>query len=450
MRVETFRSERLSLLQSCLAEHICAQDPELQVVRNAAAHPRMQSFVQMGQRFKHLRRGDPLPPPPLKPASDNDPMAPPSLDHCAHAAIEVIFGDLSEKAQALVELRPFGTCDAGWIRVLMTYFKFLWMRGAIPYIAPQSPMDSRLEVLPERCRIGVIGDWGTGTSIALDVLRHVARFRDQEPAVPFLLLHLGDVYYSGLAAEYARFVAQCRQLFPKEPIFTLSGNHDMYSGGKPFYDTIATLNEPPCVQKTSFFCLRNRFWQFQAMDTGLHDRDAFAVHSPVTYLEPAEVKWQQQQLNDAGDRKVVLLSHHPPFSAFSSVGREGTSDVFVNAQLLSCFDGSAPEGDGTDYLKKVVLWLFGHEHSTIIYEPNHGCERARCVGSSAIPAVATDNPYKEATQAVRWHQDIQLASSNGIFSHGYAVMDIDGSDGSISYYQYPAPEGHDLLYREHL
>jgi hypothetical protein len=450
MRHETFRSSRLSLLQSCVAEQIYAKDPGAKMKRNPTPHPYMQAIIRAGHRYKHLRPGDPLPPIPRNPSPEPLPTDVAALDHCTHALLQLIFGNLREKTEALVILSPFGTCDAGWISVLAAYMKFWLLSGKIPYIAPRALTDSRLEVLPERCRIGIIGDWGTGTELALEVLTQVARFRDQEPAVAFILLHLGDVYYSGIAPEYARFVEQCRQLFPKEPIFTLSGNHDMYCGGKPFYDTIATLNEPPFVQKTSYFCLRNRFWQFQAMDTGLHDRDAFEPHAPETFLEPEEVKWQQAQLNDSGSRKVVIVSHHPPFSAFSSIGREGSGDVFVNKRLLSTFDGSAPDGDRTNHLKNVVLWLFGHEHSSIIYKPSHGVERGRCIGSSAIPAQADDNPYKVATKTIPWHQDIQLALKDDLYSHGYAVMDIDGTRGTISYYQYPAPAGQDLLYKEDL
>jgi hypothetical protein len=437
-------------VQSSVAEVFDAVDPASRAIGSAAAHPRMQAIIAAAERFKSLRPGEKIPAPPPRPSGGIAPSAEPVLEHCAGALLELVFGTLSEKAHAVVELNPFGSCDAGWLRVLASYLKFLWLRGRIPYIPPQSAASSRLEVLPERSRLGIIGDWGTGTETALEVLRQLARFRDAEPAVPFILLHLGDVYYAGIASEFARFVMQCRALFPKEPIFTLSGNHDMYCGGKPYYDTIASLNEPPFVQKTSFFCLRNRFWQFQAMDTGLHDRDAFEVDRELTYLEPEEVIWQQQQLKDAGDRKVVLLSHHPPFSAFGSVGYEGTADLFVNRQLLSTFDGTAPAGDGTNYLGKVVLWLFGHEHNTIIYKPNYGVERGVCLGSSAIPVVLADEPYAEATKTVSWRDDIRLALRGDEFSHGYAVMDISGAQGTISYYQYPAPEGQDLLYREQL
>ena len=444
MRVQTFRSRRLSLLQSAVAEHIYAHDQAALARRDAAQHPRMQAVVAAAEAFKTLTPSDPLPAAPPPPTVAGG--APP-LEHCAHAVLELIFGKLRDRIRAVHELSPFGHCDPGWLTVLKDYLEHLWWGGKIPYIAPSAATDSVITALPNQCRIGIIGDWGTGTDAAMLVLKEVARCRDCEPHLPFILLHLGDVYYSGTASEYARFTEQIRQVFPSEPVFTLAGNHDMYSGGKPYYEAISSLNASPYVQRTSFFCLRNEFWQFQAMDTGLHDRDAFEGGSHLTYLEPAEATWHRQQLAGAENRKVVLLSHHQPFSAFCGVGKEGSQEVYVNRQLLSVFNGTG-QADGKNYLERVVLWLFGHEHNTIIYGPYENVARARCIGSSAIPASVSDHPYDVKDPGIPWNSKVRLSDRDGLYSHGYAVMDLDGARGRVEYRQFPAAPNDPPLFKD--
>jgi hypothetical protein len=188
------------------------------------------------------------------------------------------------------------------------------------------------------------------------------------------------------------------------------------------------------------------------MDSGLHDSDPFDEGHGLTYLDPAEVTWQRQQLASAGQRKVVLLSHHQPFSAFGHLGKDRQKkDVFVNRRLVGAIDGAGPDATGDNFLPKVAAWLFGHEHNTIVYEPYAGVQRARCVGSSAIPADAADgDPYCVADPSIPWKQDVKLSITGNLYNHGFAVMDIDGPKGEIAYYQYPAEKAGELLFKESL
>jgi hypothetical protein len=437
------------MLQSALAEHLYDKGEASSEKGDAAGHSKMQALAAVAKRFEKLRRGDPHPPAPTP--TDAESHAAKS-ESCAHIVVELVFGGVRERINAAVELSPFGHCDPHWLATVTQYYKHLWFGGKIPYIPPAGASDSVFDTLPERCRLGIIGDWGTGTETAQKVLAQVQKYRAEVPDVPFIVLHLGDVYYSGSAKEYERFIARIRLGFPSEPIFTLSGNHDMYSGGAAYYKCIAALNAPPNTQKTSFFSLRNRYWQFQAMDTGLHDHDPFDEGSYLTFLDPAEVTWQRQQLSDAGQRKVVLLSHHQPFSAFGHLGKtRQKQDVFVNRHLIGTVDGAGPDAAGENFLPRVSLWLFGHEHNTIVYEPYAGAQRARCVGSSAIPADATDgDPYRVAEPGIPWKHEVKLSITGGFYNHGFAVMDLDGPKGSIAYYQYPAEGGNELLFKEEL
>ena len=106
--------------------------------------------------------------------------------------------------------------------------------------------------------------------------------------------------------------------------------HDYYSGGRAFPHAILpqlNLGIPHAsIQEHSFFCLRNEHWQLECMDTGYFDHDLLKVGDDITHLqEEIEAAWHQQQLGQAGARQVVLMSHHQLFSAFTAIGRSGTS-----------------------------------------------------------------------------------------------------------------------------
>jgi hypothetical protein len=90
-----------------------------------------------------------------------------------------------------------------------------------------------------------VGDWGTGLGRARQVAVHM-----QEEIAGALAegreahaIHLGDVYYSGLASEdQRRFLAYwpvtAAQAASGVTSWSLNGNHDMYSGGYGYFGTL--------------------------------------------------------------------------------------------------------------------------------------------------------------------------------------------------------------------
>ena len=150
-----------------------------------------------------------------------------------------------------------GTCDPAWLTTLEEYRRYFGPDGtwnAIPYVRP-SFIGSRTIEIKADARVALIGDWATGAPPAIEVLTLLADDR------PDLLVHLGDIYYSGTPTECrTRFADPINRALRKEtmtPVFTLSANHDMYCGGVGYYELIATLNQPPFTQGASFFCLRS-------------------------------------------------------------------------------------------------------------------------------------------------------------------------------------------------
>ena len=195
------------------------------------------------------------------------------------------------------------------------------MHGNIPYIDYKKIDDFVIDdktVLPPNAKIAIIGDWGTGQSRAVEILDCL---RSHNPDV---VVHLGDVYYSGVDHETQgyffekwcaglnlQFDPETRRVTSTRPrTFSLAGNHDMYSGGAPYYQMIQQLG-----QNASFFCLRNDDWQIIGLDTGYNDHD---LTSHFTSLPPNQPAWLKDKVDNRGRRKTILLSHHQLFSSTES------------------------------------------------------------------------------------------------------------------------------------
>ena len=98
----------------------------------------------------------------------------------------------------------FAVCDAlGSSECVTTYYAFKASGGHRPYRANRNPMFD----LDRKSRIAIIGDWGTGDEVAINLLQQVPSFR------PEILIHLGDVYYTGTQQEeQSNFLDICRQV----------------------------------------------------------------------------------------------------------------------------------------------------------------------------------------------------------------------------------------------
>jgi hypothetical protein len=263
---------------------------------------------------------------------------------------------------------------------------------------------------------------------------------------------LGDVYYAGTADENREnFLSLINAAAPNTPVYTLSGNHDMYSGGGPYYWLLTQLNATPALlpfrQRASYFCLRSANWQIIAMDTGLHDCDPFTVTANVTFLDPQEAIWHLDKLNNSGGRQTVLLSHHQLFTAFGDglgQGQDG-KPLAYNPKLYSVF-GS--------YLNNIALWLWGHEHNFEFFSPYLGLKKGRCIGASAIPCLKAQDPYSFIQDPDLQGQNAlpTLASGmlelginpSGEYFHNYAVLTLRSpnsrfKDSMIEYYEIDSP-----------
>jgi len=226
---------------------------------------------------------------------------------------------------------------------------------------------------------------------------------------------MGDIYYSATDFEVQTYFYQIWQNtldLKKTATFTLAGNHDMFSGGAPYYKLLDQLGQP-----ASYFCLRNDSWQFLAVDTGYYDSKPGG--NQPTKLHDSEVAWLADKIQNRGNRRTVLLSHHQLFAAFEDICGKPVNDQ-LNGQLAPLLPG-------------VDMWFWGHEHNLVIYQKYMGV-LARCIGHGAFPIGSGEVPSTPKYPQVPV-EPITLAENEGFYSHGYVIIDLAGSSARVSYYQ---------------
>ncbi len=232
----------------------------------------------------------------------------------------------------------------GWARSLFT-----WVKKIRPHkwqTAPATP-----DPLPNNTRVAILGDWGTGLYGAPDCATSIEN--DQKGYD--LLLHLGDVYYSGTDREVTeRFLG----LWPKNASAisrACNSNHEMYTGGYAYFDqTLKRFKQP-----ASYFALQNDNWLLVGLDSAYKE----------WHLAGEQVEWLKGLLANAGNRRVILFSHHQLFSWMERPKSQMQAEL---GELL------------TD--KRIFAWYWGHEHRCMLFDqhPVWGLY-GRCVGHSGYP-----------------------------------------------------------------
>jgi len=234
----------------------------------------------------------------------------------------------------------------GWLRSL-----FDWVGQLRPYPIMR-PSGTTPAQIPNQARAALLGDWGTGLYGAAPCAESIRQDRGHFD----LLMHLGDVYYSGTRREVQeRFL----NVWPyREGAInrSINSNHEMYSGGYAYFEK--TL--PEFGQESSYFALQNDHWLLVGLDVAYTDHD----------IDDTQLSWLEQVIAAAGDRKVLLFSHHQLFSRFDDQG----------PRLAAKLGGLLRSG-------RIFAWYWGHEHRCVLYEPDprYGGPLGRCLGHGGMP-----------------------------------------------------------------
>lgn len=238
----------------------------------------------------------------------------------------------------------------------------------------------------EEIRVGIAGDWATGTEESDRVARLVAASR------PHYTIHLGDVYYVGDEDEAeANYLGSAPPgsglrsvLWPVGSLgsFALNGNHEMYANGNAYFESILPAmgmrpspGATPAKQKASFFCLRNEHWDVIGIDTGYNSvgfpfLELIPWFAPSCKLPGQLIDWLRKTVElDRSDRGLVLLGHHQCYSAFER-------------------GFPKPSQQLAEFIKRPVVWFWGHEHRMAVYGKFAvgGIEAfGKCLGHGGMP-----------------------------------------------------------------
>ena len=352
---------------------------------------------------------------------------------CAGLGLElleaVIAGD-ADRQRALRNRLSFSRCDPLWAETLVDYASSLRPDGQprpIPYVRYAAMGDFVTTAPRAAMRIALISDWGTGTDEARRVAALLARQR------PDAVIHLGDIYFAGTAEECtANFLAPLRAVLPDQPLFTLCGNHDVYSGGQGYYGLLRQLG-----QSASYFCLRSpdSSWQILAADTGLHDRDPLDEAAALTRLDAAEELWHADKLRGFAGR-TVFLTHHQPFSTFAQIGPLARHDP-ANPNLMASHGRLAAAG-------RIDAWFWGHEHRLRVYAPYRGVAAGRNIGYGAVPVAAAagpELPLRGLLDPPAVLAEVRLDVVDDAYTHGFAMLDVGAGQFEASYWALTQPDG---------
>lgn len=283
-----------------------------------------------------------------------------------------------------------------------------WFRGGRRPFTTTPPSPVRIH---ERARVLLVGDWGSGIprATALADVMH-ARLEDARQAGrEALVIHLGDVYYTGQPSEYdRRFLAH----WPVRPgeaerfgSWCLNGNHDMYSGGYAYFDHL--LKDPRFArqQQSSVFAIESDHWQLLGLDSAYTEAE----------LHGDQTNWIRRMREAAPAKKAFLLSHHQPFSHWEP------DSVRLSEQVEPILKAGLITG-----------WFWGHEHRCAIYEPRNNIRYPRLAGDGGVPVWAASEP---TPAGVRYeHRESFTAFLDEQFARfGFVQLDLDGPRIDVTY-----------------
>lgn len=272
------------------------------------------------------------------------------------------------------------------------------------------------EEIADDARIAVFADWASGLYGAPAIAKSIAALDRCDVA-----LHLGDTYYSGSDDEIReRLVGDWPVRSGNTVNRSLNGNHEMYSGGAGYFSALGTFFKQPA----SCFAMQNSNWVLACLDTAYVDFD----------LDPAQVTWLKSIVSAAGNRKLILFSHHQPFS---QLDLQGPKLQVALADLLNA--------------GRIHAWFWGHEHRLVLYDahPQWGF-KGRCVGNGGFPAFR-DNLTSSPSHFYVWvtlppaphapsarvldGPNLWIPEDPMRYSpHGFMTLDFDGEKVLETYY----------------
>jgi len=312
----------------------------------------------------------------------------------------------------------FGTfqlLDPGWLEAGVLWLEYLVGQNRFPFGAAAP---ARIPI-PDKLTIVLAGDFGTGDWGSAANPAASTKIRQKIAALnPEITIHLGDVYYAGTgSSELGNFVS----LWPKGSLgsLALNSNHEMYTGGIPYFQEALGGGEFKLQGGRSLFALENSQWIIVGLDSAyFSDPYSLFMNGAVS---DGQNNIQTQFLRDCANagKKVLVLTHH------NGLLEDGTSQSPLWAQVRSAFPAGKPP----------ALWYWGHAHAGVVYKTQASDGIAcRCVGHGALPwgrasSLANSN-------AVSWFESRSANDPDDPqrVLNGYAVLAFDGANVTETLY----------------
>jgi len=237
----------------------------------------------------------------------------------------------------------FDERDVRWVFSLVT-----WVGKLKPH--PWKPVPSQVETFQKDLKFAIMGDWGTGLYGAPKCTASI------NAAAGFdYVVHLGDIYYSGTMSEAKANFLDKWVCVPGARYRACNGNHEMYSGGYGYFDSVL----PAFNQPSSCFAIANEHWLIVGLDSAYADHD----------LADEQGSWVKGLADAAPGKKLVLFTHHQPFSHFDEGGEK------LVEKLLPLLN-----------TQRITAWYWGHEHRCVVYDRHPRWNFfGRCIGHGGYP-----------------------------------------------------------------
>lgn len=299
--------------------------------------------------------------------------------------------------------------DPGWVGAFAVFLESLFT-GKHPFVTTPKTI-----TIPDRVKIALAGDWGTGDwrttsnpAPSTDVRKKI------EFLSPDVTIHLGDVYYAGTGDEEQHLLVG---LWPPglSGSFALNSNHEMYSGGRPYFSAIAN---PPFDKQggCSYFALENANWIIVGLDSAYFSPEEGLYMNGLLFPEGHPNEQNSFLLQKAAEaqtdgKKLIVMTHHNPLDD------TGTNSNTLYTQVMNAFPG----GGGPAY------WYFGHEHIGAAYHPFGAAGvQCRCSGHGALPWGEASDLANSPN--VVWYEK-RLADDPDIperVYNGFVLLTLDG------------------------
>jgi hypothetical protein len=318
-------------------------------------------------------------------------------------------------ALAAAPFEQFGPLDPEWIECVVDGFR-TFLDGKAKFIQHQALSDF-LVTIPDQTTIALVGDWGADNAAA----RHVAA--EISAVSPAMVIHLGDIYYAGQENEAKEMLgiwplADAGGAIPPGTSFSLNGNHEMYSGGKAYFETVL----PKFGQKASYFGLRNNFWQILAFDSAYIEQRLLSPTdaAPIDARLASQWNWLVDKMKNSA-LPTILLSHHQPISAFAD---ENAAAVNLRSDFQKFIAAAG---------RPIFGWFFGHEHRCTIYNDPNVPYFPRLIGHGSIPHAPPPANQQPDPGCASFSKMNARALPDGDAVSGFALLSFDHALIDIAY-----------------